>query len=164
MATIMRAVCKVTRNLRNSGSLLQKEYRGNKVLGNVTTRHVRTEVRSGQLRDILSKYRRVLCVTSGSVIGFAVAYSWVSKHKDVFAAEVQLEGKSSMSGKTEKPEHRLSRVVSKITAQKIVIFRLVNRLFVGKSGWGLLAGNDLELFSQSLLKFGLILIEKSVSV
>ena len=134
MATITRAVCKVTRNLRNSGSLLQKEYSGNRVLGNVTTRHIRTEIRSGQLRDILSKYRRVLCVTSGSVIGFAVAYSWVSKHKDVFAAEVQLEGFSPMSGKKEKPEYRLSRVVSKSTAQKIVIFPLadLNRLFVGK--------------------------------
>ena len=125
--------------------MLQKEYIGNKVLGNVTTRHIRKEIRSGQLRDILSKYRRVLCGTSGSVIGFAVAYSWVSKHKDVFAAEVQLEGNCPMSGKKEKPEYRLTRVVSKTTAQKIVIFPLVNRLFVGKSGWGRLAGNDLEI-------------------
>ena len=145
MTTIMGAAGNVARNLRNSGPLLQKEYCDNKLLLNITTRYIQTEARSGQLRDFLSKYRRGLCVTSGSIIGFAIAYSWVSKHKDVFAAEVQLEGNCPMSGKKEKPEYRLTRVVSKTTAQKIVIFPLVNRLFVGKSGWGRLAGNDLEI-------------------
>ena len=116
MAGYQQAVFKVMRNLRNSRPLLQNEYQGKKILLNIRTKHIQAEVRSGQLRGFLSKYRRGLCITSGSVIGFSIAYSWVSKHKDVFAAELQLEGNAPVSVKKEKPEHKLSRVVSKTLA------------------------------------------------
>ena len=115
----MQTMIKVMRNLRNLRPLLQKECQGKKILLNIRTKHTQAEVRGGQLRGFLSKYRRGLCVTAGSGIGFSIAYSWVSKHKDVFAAELQLEGNAPVSvkkekpDKREKPEHKLSRVVSK---------------------------------------------------
>ena len=103
---------KVMQNLWNCSNILQKNCQNSHLFSILRHRQVHTGSSVRQFKGVLSKYRRGLVMTTGCVFGFTVVYTWVTKNKDVFAAEMQLEGNPPVVARKVRPEPRISREVS----------------------------------------------------